>query len=174
MQLPTVALLANLPGLIRRESEYHIGTVQQAYYDGASACRNHSIINSWRKWLYLCAWITIASDLSGVSDPIPYLQFFTYRIRVSSLAVNGASFKNRTMEGCLRNSEQIFPSLGAKDPHLDILGKINCCLSWNLCAHTQSDPPRNRFFPVPISLLHECWRHLHNRDAHQGFIIILL
>ena len=31
---------------------------------------------SWRKWLDFCAWITLASDIPGVHNPIPQLKTF--------------------------------------------------------------------------------------------------
>ena len=104
----------------------------------------------------LCACLTITPDLSGVSEPIPYLQVFSDRVRVGALVDNGSGIKKCTIEGYLCDVEKIFASVGSKDPHLDILGRIDFQLSSQLCAYARSDPPPERIFPVPIALLNEC------------------
>ena len=108
--------------------------------------------------MYFCSCFTISPDLSRVSDPIPHLQNFTDHIHIGALAANGARVKKPGMKGYLSNVEQIFTIMGDNNPCLDFLGKIEFFLSRQLCAYDQADPPPDRFQPVPIALLHECWR----------------
>ena len=84
---------------------------------------------SWRKWMGLCAWLTITPDLSGVYEPIPYLQVFLDYVRVGALVANGSGINKCTIEGYLCDVAKIFASVGAKDPRLDILDKIDFRLS---------------------------------------------
>ena len=55
------------------------------------------------KWLHFCSWCILFPYLSGVSDPIPYLQMFADCIRVGTLVTNGAFVKKRNVEGYLCN-----------------------------------------------------------------------
>ena len=114
-----------------------------------------------------CDWLTIAPDISGVSNPIPFLQMFANCVRVGALAANGSGVNKRTMEGYLRNLMQIFSGIGPKDPHLDVLVKIDFKLSQKLRVYAHSDPPPDRYHPIPISLMHKFWRHFHDGNTHQ-------
>ena len=148
--------------------------MQWAQRDGFSTSWTRASITSWWKWLYLYAWIAIASDLTGVSNHIPYLQVCSDRVRVSVLVANSSGVKNRNVEGYLRNVGQVFSDVGSKDPRLDGLGEIDFCLSKQICAYSQEDPPTDRVRPILISLLYECWRHLHNGYDQQQTITDLL
>ena len=91
---------------------------------------------------------------------------FTDCVRVVTLAANGAGIKKRAMEGYLCNMVQISPGMGAKDPRLDVLSKINFRLSRQLCSYALVDPPPDRIWPIPIDLLCKCWSHLHDGNSH--------
>ena len=77
----------------------------------------------------------MAPDLSGVSDPIPYIQMLAYRVQMCALAANGTRVRERTVEVYLRDVEKIFAGIGAKDPCLYILGNINFHLSFQIHAY---------------------------------------
>ena len=126
------------------------------------------------KWLYIFSWITLAPDLSGVSDPVPYLYMFADHICVRTLEANGAIIKKRTVEVYLCNMTHIFSGMGTEDPRLDFLVKIDLCFSRQLHVYAQAEPPPYRIRPVPISLLHKCCSHLHSDDAHQQYVKDLL
>ena len=81
-----------------REAEDHFCAARQAQRDGVSACQSLASTNSCQKRLDFFSCITLSPDLSGVSDPIPYLQIFTARVRVGTLEANGAGVKKRTAE----------------------------------------------------------------------------
>ena len=57
----------------------------------------------WNKWPELCMCLTLASDLTDVADPVTYLQIFVEQVHVGTLAAGGATIKNRTAEGYLRD-----------------------------------------------------------------------
>ena len=99
---------------------------------------------------------------------------FLYCGIVVSLVANITGIKKLTVDVYLHNLVQIFSGVGSEDPRLVVLGKIYYRLSRHLHAYTQADPPQYRVCPIPISLLHECWRHLHDGDAHQRAIADLI
>ena len=82
---------------IQNEAEDYLCSAQRLQCNSVSACQNHASTTSWRKWLDFCAWRTIDPDLSGVSDPILYLQIFVYRFRLIALAASDAGAKKRTV-----------------------------------------------------------------------------
>ena len=96
-------------------------------------------------------WHTLASNLSDIYDPIPYLQMFTDRLRVRSLAANIMGVNKRTLEGYLCNMADIFTGMGVDDPRLDVLGKIGFLLSWQLCDYAQAYPPWTASVQYPPS-----------------------
>ena len=86
------------------------------------------------KWLYFCSWLTLAPDLSRVSDPIPNLHMFSDCVHVEILVENGFIIKKRAVEGYLRDVVHIFTGVGSDNPCLNVLGKIEFCLSRQLRA----------------------------------------
>ena len=50
------------------------------------------------------------------------------------LAAGGAAVLNRTVKGYLWDMAHIFSGVGASDPYLDYLGRVNCCLGQQLWA----------------------------------------
>ena len=53
------------------------------------------------------------------------------------------------------------------DPFLDVLGKINFCISQQLRPYAQAEPTPDRVRQFFITLLYECWRNFHDSGAHQ-------
>ena len=92
---------------------------------GISASRCRANITVWIKWNAFTSWLGVAADLSYVSEPIPILQIFAHRVRSGVLEAKGQPIKKRSVEQHLRSVGQIFASVGAQDPRLDQLGKLD-------------------------------------------------
>ena len=88
-------------------------------HHGVSASRYRAVITAWGKWNAFTSWLGVAADLSDVSDPIPILQIFAYRVRSGVLAAKCQPIKKRSVEQYLHSVGQIFASMGAQDPRLD-------------------------------------------------------
>ena len=117
----------------------------------ASRCRTDA--TNWRIWATFCADLGIPTDLQGIDDPIPVLQIFAIRVRSGVLAAAGKKVKKRQVEQYLRSVGQIFACVGAKDPRLDNMGKVDFRLRRQLTCYEKEDPPPTRVRPVPITLL---------------------
>ena len=131
-----------------------------------SASRCRADITAWGKWNAFTAWLGVSADLSDVSDPIPILQIFAHRVRSGVLAAKGQPIKKRSVEQYLRSVGQIFASVGAQDPRLDQLGKLDFRLRRQLAKYQKDDPAPTRVRPIPLTLL----LHLHKRATIRGEI----
>ena len=109
-----------------------------------------------------------------ISRPYPYLKIFAYWIWVVSLEPNVKRVRKLIVKGCLHNVELILPWIGDDDHLPDGLGKIGFCLGHQLRSYYRVDPPPDRIYTIPISLLHELWVWLDDRYTHQQEIANIL
>jgi hypothetical protein len=121
---------------------------------GVHRSRSRADRTAWRKWTEHCQWLHVPTDLAGVSDPVIILQLFAERVRSGVLAASGRRIKKRSVEQCLRSVAQIFASVGAADPRVDRLGRVDFRLRRQLAAYAKEDPAPTRVRPVPLQLLH--------------------
>ena len=94
-------------------------------------------------WMKICAWITIALDLTRVSEPIPYLKMVSDIIFVGVMSLNEAGVKKRTVEGYLRNKAQILSAMEVNYQFIDHLGLTSFCLIQQLCTYKCANPLPN-------------------------------
>ena len=120
---------------------------------GVATSRQRADLTNWSIWSTFCADLGVPSDLAYISDPIPLLQIFAHRVRAGVLAAKGRRIKKRSVEQYLRSVGQIFAILGAQDPRLDRVGKIDFRLRRQLSAYEKEDPAPTRVRPVPLQLL---------------------
>ena len=132
--------------------------------------RTHVRSTSWINCLEFCLWITLAPNLSGIPEPTPQLKISTEWVRVGLLSVNCEQVRNHMVEVYFHNLAQIFDGVEAKYPHLEKLGKISFWSGRILRTYSRVYPTPNQVVPIPISLLHEFWRCLHEGDSHQCVI----
>jgi hypothetical protein len=104
----------------------------------------------------------LTPHLDHIRDPVPILQLFAQRVRTGIDAADGKPVRKRSVEQYLRSVGQAFTGMGAPDPRLDSLGKLDFRLARQLAAYHKHDPAPQRVKPVPISVLH----HMHSTIAH--------
>ena len=61
-------------------------------------------------------WITLAPDISGVYNPIPYLNILMDRVNTITLEDNRAGVNRRNTEGYIHEIAQILYGMGDKYP----------------------------------------------------------
>ena len=120
---------------------------------GVTSSRQRADLTNWTIWSTFCADLGVPTDLTYIADPIPLLQIFAHRVRAGVLAAKGRRVKKRSVEQYLRSVGQIFAILGAQDPCLDRVGKIDFCLRRQLSAYKKEDPSPTLARPVPLQLL---------------------
>ena len=137
---------------------------------GVHRSRARSDRTAWRQWSRFCGWLGVPTDLVNITDPIPILQLFAERVRSGVLAAGGGRVTKGTVEGYLRAVAQIYASVGAQDPRLDAVGKLDFRLKRQFAAYRKEDPPSWRVRPIPLQLLHHVYEHLHGGDARHAAV----
>ena len=114
--------MATLPPDTCHDAYYHYLFLWSSHQVGFSVSRSRTSNTSWRKYLYFCTWLTLASDIAVVANLILYLQIFVEQVRVGILAAGVAAIQKRNIEIYLRYVAHMFSDVGAADPCLDHLG----------------------------------------------------
>ena len=92
-------LLVTLSGDTRGVEEDYYHTVRQAQYGGVGTSQNCASSPSWQYCLDFCTWITLAPNMPGVCDPIPYLHIFSEWFIFVSLSENSEQVQKLAVEG---------------------------------------------------------------------------
>ena len=80
------------------------------------------------------------------------------RYRDGRIAAQGEPVRARSVEDVARQVARTFVELGARDPRLNVFGRLDVRLSGLIRQWKQQDLPPLRVKPVPISLLHYAHR----------------
>jgi hypothetical protein len=120
---------------------------------GVSSGRARTTVTGWRQWLEFCDELGLDPFLKAFEDKVPILQVFLYRVRIGELAADGNKIRARSAEDYVRAVAQTFLSMGADDPRLNSVGKIDFRLSRMVSAWKKEDPPSWRVKPIPIQVI---------------------
>ena len=134
---------------------------------GVHRSRTKTDQRAWNKWTTYCNWLGVHPNLSGISDPVPILQIFAERVRSGLLAAGGQRVGKRSVEQYLRSVAQIFAGVGAHDPRVDTVGKIDFRIKRQLAAYQKEDPAPARVRPIPLPLLHHVAACMRGGNATQ-------
>jgi hypothetical protein len=92
--------------------------------------------------------------LAGIDDKVPFLAVFATRVRDGRSSRSKKPVRAGTVADAILAVAKTFTALGAPDPRLNSIGKIDPRLANMYTAMRKEDPPPNRVKPVPIQLLH--------------------
>ena len=132
-------------------------TIQETCDTRVSAQRHASAASSWRLWSTFCTSLGVDAYRTPGTDSIPLLQLFAQRYRTGTVAPGRQPVRSRTVEEALRAVGQAHSRLGAPDPRLNTLGKVDFRLSSLLQAWTKDDAPPNRVKPLPLPVVAQVW-----------------
>ena len=107
----------------------------------------------WILWIDFCVSQAINPFLTGIQDPIPYLQVFAQRYRDGRIAPGKKAVRSRTVSDALRSVGQKFSRLGSPDPRFDSTGSVDFRLQSQFKSFEKADAPSCRVKPVPITLV---------------------
>ncbi len=126
---------------------------QETVQEGVAASNASQAITAWNQWTTFTAELGLDPFLQALQDKVPVLQVFALRVRVGELAANGHPIRARSAEAYIRHVAQTFLHLGAQDPRLTDIGKIDFRLQRMVAAWKKKDSPPRRVKPVPIRVI---------------------
>ena len=106
----------NLTSYTLCEAEVNHHAVRNSQLNSVREISSCARSTSWRKWLGFLSCLNLAPNLYWISNTIPYLQIFSYRIKVGTLSEKGASILKCTMEGYLCYVAHILSLWGETTP----------------------------------------------------------
>ena len=106
--------------------------------------------------------------LNKVRYPVPFLQFFTRRVRSGLLAHNGEPVCSRTAEAYLWAVGQTFANVGIRDPHLNKHGSIDHRLQRQIRRWKKSYEPPKRLKPINIGIILHTFAALHQQNNNKS------
>jgi thiol-disulfide isomerase/thioredoxin len=157
-RLPADAILATLPTEEATELRGDLDAMPHDIAHGVCPSRVVSAQNTWKIWCHFCDSINVDPGLSQFQDPFPVLYAFARRWRDGRLAPRGKPVRARTAEDAVRAVGQAFSQLGAPDPCLTNLGKMDLRLTRVITGWKRTDPSPERRKPVPKYVLFEADR----------------
>jgi hypothetical protein len=129
------------------------GLAQVDVASGVVSSRSAAATHHWTTWCDYCTSLGLDPTLQEHENPVPFLQVFMYRYRTGGIAPSGRQVRSRTVEDAVRSVGQTFASVGATDPRLNKVGKIDFRLQRQLSCYSKQDPPPNRVKPIPVPIL---------------------
>ena len=106
--------------------------------------------------------------INKVQDPVPFLQFFTRRVRSVLLTHNGEPLRSRTAEAYLLAVGQTVANVGIRDSRLKKHGSIDHRLQRQLRGWKNLDEPPKRLKPINIGLIHHTFAALHRKNNNKS------
>ena len=91
--------------------------------------------------------------LQVFKDKVPILQVFVHRVHIGELVASSGPVRSRTAEDYVRHVAQVFLQVGADDPRLNSVHKIDFRLQRTLKAWKSTDPAPDRVKPIPITVI---------------------
>ena len=120
---------------------------------GVVASTSAAAASHWSLWTDFCDSLSVSPALGDVEDPIPFLQVFAFRYRRGLINTSRRPVRSRTVEGALRSIGQTLAGVGAQDPRLNSVGRIDFRLQRQLAAYSRHDDPPARVKPIPVPIL---------------------
>jgi hypothetical protein len=123
---------------------------QETVQVGVTAHNATQAITAWNQWTEFTAELGLNPFLQALQDKVPVLQVFALTVRVRELAANSHPNKAWSAESYLQHVAQTFLHIGAQDPQLNDIGKIDFCLQHMVAAWKKKDSPHCWVKPLPI------------------------
>eukprot|EP00804_Cyclotella_cryptica_P008354 CCRYP_018334-RA/>CCRYP_018334-RA protein AED:0.31 eAED:0.31 QI:0/0/0/1/0/0/2/0/417 len=98
---------------------------QETVQAGVTAGNASQAITAWTQWTDFTTELGLDPFLQALQDKVPVLQVFALRVRVGELAAKGHPIRARSAEAYVRHVAQTFLHMGAEDPRLTSIGKID-------------------------------------------------
>ena len=92
-----------------------LGVVQEAIQAGFVSSQARAADKHWLIWEGFCHSLDLHGFLTGITDPVPFLQVFGARYRDGRLAPRHNTVQSCTVEDALCLVGQVFARLGAQD-----------------------------------------------------------
>ena len=92
----------------------------------------------------------IPSDISGIKDPVLFLNIFVGRVQTGVLNSKGNPIQKQSVEKYLRSVRQIFAAVGTTDPRINTVGSLDFSLGRQLKYYARQDPPPLEYAPSPL------------------------
>jgi hypothetical protein len=102
-----------------------LGVVQNAIRARVVSGRARAADKHWVLWETFCHTLKLDGFLTGITDPVPFLQFFGARYRDRRIAPSNHGVRSCTVEEALRSVGQMFARLGAQDIQKTTQGSID-------------------------------------------------
>ena len=100
-------------------------TAQETVQAGVAARNAAQAITASNQWTEFTTELGLNPFLPALQDKLPVLQIFALRVCVGELAVNGHPIRARSAEAYVSQVAQTFLHMGAQDPRLYDVGKID-------------------------------------------------
>ena len=143
----------NAPPATRHAFLARLGLADEAARSGVVSATRDATDRTWQVWLDFCAELHVDPLLQTVDDPIAVLQVYADQVRDGTSSRSGQPVRSATVDSALRDVGQTCALLGAADPRLNRMGKLDLRLSRQLRCYRRSEPPPTRVKPIPIDLL---------------------
>lgn len=144
--------MATTPAPVWDEWCRDLGISQETVRHGVVRGTRQRADRHWRMWEAYCDELGVDPLLTGIDDPIPFLQVFATRYR-RRLGPTGKPVRSSTVADAIRSVGQTMASLGASDIRLQTSGKLDFRLSRMFRAYSREDPPPNRVKPIPMAVI---------------------
>ena len=128
-------------------------TDQETVQAGVAACNATQAITAWNQWAEFTTELGLDPFLQALQDKVPVLQVFVLRVRVGELAANRHPIRARSAKAYVRHVVQTFLHMGAQDPWLNDIGKIDFNLQHMVAAQKKKDSPPFQVKLVPIQVI---------------------
>ena len=80
---------------------------------------------AWGKYTDFNVWLGVWANLSDIQDQFPILKNFPHQVHTGLLEARGRHIQKESVEKYIRSAEQIFFSVEAIKPRMDMLGNVN-------------------------------------------------
>jgi len=145
--------LETLPTATSNAFGRDLGLAQKAARSGIVPDRARAADTHWDLWHSFCHSLDLDPTVENFEDPVTLLQVFAQRYRTGAIAPRGKPVRSRTVEDALRSVGQTLAMLGAQDPRLNHVGRVDFRLQRQLKCYSKEDPPPDRVKPIPVHLL---------------------
>eukprot|EP00804_Cyclotella_cryptica_P015306 CCRYP_005414-RA/>CCRYP_005414-RA protein AED:0.57 eAED:0.10 QI:0/0/0/1/0/0/2/0/539 len=146
---------------------------QETVQAGVTAGNASQAITAWTQWTDFTTELGLDPFLQALQDKVPVLQVFALRVRVGELAAKGHPIRARSAEAYVRHVAQTFLHMGAEDPRLTSIGKIDFRLQRMVAAWKKKDSPPCRVKPVPIRIIrHIAYLARHSTSSNSLLVAV--
>jgi hypothetical protein len=150
---PTAGWLSNLDPIKAHRFSRDFSIAQETVLAGVSPGRAASGAAAWSKWIDFTRDLGIDPFLQTFNNKVPFLQIFAQQVHSGELAARGNPLWSQSAEDYIQQVTQTFLNLGADNPRLNSVFKINFRLQRTLAAWKITDPAPLRVKPMPISVI---------------------